>query len=81
MDSVQITKQILADALQLGSKVESFDRHTELAGALPELNSLTIVSIITAIEEQLDCTVDDEELEMEIFETVGTLADFIETKI
>lgn len=81
MNTLEITKQILKATLQLGSEVDSFDRHTLLLGGLPEFNSLTITTIIMEIENQLDCVVEDSELTAEVFESLGSLADFIESKI
>jgi acyl carrier protein len=50
-------------------------------GAFPEFNSLTVVGIIAGIEETLGCEVGDTEISEEIFQTVGSLADFIQTKM
>lgn len=49
-------------------------------GRFPEFNFRTVAGIVSAIEEQTACSVDDKEITGEIFETVGTLADFIESK-
>ena len=72
---------IVRDCLQLGAAADEFDKDTYLLGALPEFNSLSIVSIIAGIEEQLDCEISDDEITGEIFETIGSLADFIESKV
>jgi acyl carrier protein len=48
---------------------------------LPEFDSIAVVSIITAIEEQLDCVIEDEEITSEVFETVGSLARFVQSKM
>lgn len=50
-------------------------------GAYPEFNSLTVVGIVTGIEEALGCEVSDTEISEDIFQTVGSLADFIQTKL
>ena len=81
MDSLNIAKDIIKTCLQQGEKAETFTADTPLMGAIPEFNSLTIVTIVTTIEEQLGCEVYDDELEAEIFETVGSLAAFIESKM
>lgn len=81
MDSLSLAKDLIKSCLQQGDNVNEFTRDTQLLGAFPELNSLTIMTMITALEEELDCEIADEELSAEIFETVGTLAQFIETKL
>ena len=42
---------------------------------------MAVVSVVGAIEEQLDCAIEDEEIIGEIFETVGALANFVSTKM
>ena len=81
MDSLEIARDILATSLQLGERANQLEASTQLLGGFPEFNSLTITIIITAIEEQLDCSIDDTEINGEIFETVGTLATFIKQKM
>ncbi len=81
MDTLQLAQDILRANLQLGDKADSLERETPLMGSFPEFNSLTVVGIVTAIEEQTGCSVSDTEITAELFETVGTLADFIESKL
>jgi len=81
MNSTEIAISIVREALQIGAIAGGFDRDTLLLGAHPEFNSLSIVAIITAIEEQLDCDIDDDEITGEIFETIGSLADFMTGKM
>ena len=80
MNSTELAIQIVKEALQIGNVADSFDRDTQLLGALPEFNSLSIMTIIGSIEENLDCEIADDEITGEIFETVGSLADFIDSK-
>jgi len=71
---------ILAETLGIQDRVETFDESTELFGSLPELDSLAVVELVQALEEDFDFTIEDEEFTGELFETVGTLANFVETK-
>ena len=52
-----------------------------LLGALPELDSLAVTTIIGALEERFGIIVEDEELSAEIFATVGSLAAFVDQKL
>jgi len=52
-----------------------------LLGAIPELDSMAIVGIITSIEERFGIEFDDDELDADVFETVGTLRDQIVAKM
>jgi len=52
-----------------------------LLGVIPEFDSMAVVSILTAIEEKYDFFVDDDEIDADIFETVGTLVAFVKQKL
>ncbi|GAB5450532.1 MAG: hypothetical protein Hals2KO_08600 [Halioglobus sp.] len=78
MSSLDLAIKILANNLQV--ERQELSAETEVLGGFPEFNSLTIVGIIGAIEEELDCVIEDDEISTEIFATVGDLAQFIESK-
>lgn len=75
------TLGILESALNLGGRTAGFDANTRLLGALPELDSMGVVSVITALEERLGITVDDDEISGDTFATVGSLSDFVAAKL
>lgn len=81
MNSLDLAKDLLRVNLQLGAQADTLTRDTPLMGNMPEFNSLTVVGIVAGIEEQTGSAVSDAEISAEIFETVGTLADFIESKL
>jgi acyl carrier protein len=81
MSHLNDVKRILGDALQLGARANAFDASTRLLGSLPELDSMAVVTVITAIEEHFGVIVHDDEISAETFETVGSLAAFVETKL
>lgn len=81
MDALVLAKDLLRSNLQLGDKVDKLKADSPLMGAYPEFNSLTVVGLVTAIEEQLGCEIGDEEISEDIFQTVGSLANFIATKM
>ena len=78
METLEIAKKILITNLQVGD--HGLQEDTPVAGEFPQFNSLSIAGIIASIEDELGCEVEDEEITVEIFETVGTLATFIESK-
>ena len=73
--------RVLDEVLSLGGRAKSFTADTPLLGAIPELDSMAVVSLITAFEEQLGVVVDDDEIDGETFGTVGTLVDFVQGKL
>ena len=82
MDSQKEVLQLLDDVLSLnGRAVRSFDAGTPLLGAVPELDSMAVVNVITALEERFGITVDDDEIGGETFASVGSLASFVSGKL
>jgi len=73
--------RILANTLNLGERSVDLDSQSPLLGAIPELDSMAVVGIITTLEEQFDFSVHDDEISAENFETVGSLVDFVERKL
>lgn len=80
MDTNQALLQLLDDALNLGGRALQFDRNTRLLGALPEMDSMAVVSVISALEETWGMTIDDSEISADVFATVGSLLDFVAEK-
>ena len=73
---------ILSQVLQLKPEVAAKLSHeSPLLGAIPEFDSMAVVSIITALEERFGFTVEDDEIDAPVFETVGSLIDFVEQKL
>ncbi|OTE97973.1 acyl carrier protein [Crenothrix sp. D3] len=80
MDMNKFAKDLLQQALHLESDITLFDNSTPLLGNLAELDSIGVVNVITLIEEQLGCIIEDDEINAEVFETLGSLVDFIQSK-
>lgn len=81
METLEEVKQLLGDVLQLGDRVNAFDRSTPLLGNVAELDSMAIVAVITAIEDRFGVVVEDDDISAETFETVGSLTDFATEKL
>jgi len=73
--------RILDEVLSLNGRASSFTRETHLLGAIPELDSMAVVSLLTALEEQLGFSVSDDEIDGDIFATVGSLSDFVNARL
>jgi acyl carrier protein len=74
-------KTVVGRALQLGNRVQSMSESSALLGAIPELDSIAVVNVITALEEHFDITVADDEIGAAAFETLGSLTRFVEGKL
>lgn len=81
MDTQKEVLRLLDEVLSLNGRSASFDRSTPLLGAIPELDSMAVMSIITGLEDQLGVVVPDDEFDGSIFATVGSLTDFVAAKL
>ena len=81
MQHIEEVRNILSDVLSLGERRNSLNEDSPLLGTIPELDSMAVVNVITALEEHFDITVDDDEISAKTFETVGSLVQFVEQKL
>ena len=71
----------LDDVLGLRGRSASFTPQTHLLGARPELDSMAVVSLISALEDRFEIMVDDDDVDGQTFATVGSLAAFVDAKL
>ena len=81
MDVKQEVVNILDEVLNLDGRLTTMALDSPLFGALPELDSMSVMALITALEERFGFTVGVEELESSSFATLGSLTAFVETKV
>ena len=81
MDIQKEVLSVLDETLSLRGTSATFSANTPLLGAIPEIDSMAVVSILTALEERFDFFVDDDEIDGSVFETVGSLVQFVEQKL
>lgn len=74
-------RALIGDTLNLGDRVNELQPDTPFLGNIPELDSMAVVLLITAFEDQYGFVVDDDEISADTFETVGAFVSFIESKI
>jgi acyl carrier protein len=71
---------VLNDVLQLDEQKLQLNEQTPLIGNLPELDSMAVVTVITALELHFDFIVNDDDDLAAAFETFGSLVSYIEEK-
>jgi acyl carrier protein len=81
MQHLEEVKNILSDVLSLGERKNSLGENSILLGSIPELDSMAVVNVITALEEHFGISVDDDEISARTFETVGSLTRFVQQKL
>jgi acyl carrier protein len=78
MDEV---RAILGQTLGLGERAAQLDADARLLGEIPELDSMAVITVLTALEEHYGFVVDDDDISADTFATVGTLVEFVERKV
>lgn len=73
-------RTILSTQLGTAYPPSHFDDSTPLLGSIPELDSMAVVGILTAIEDVAGIAIPDDEISADVFETFGTLQAFIESQ-
>ena len=82
MQHLDMVKNILKNVLSLNDDfVKNSHASTHLLGAIPEFDSMAVVSVITVLEDEFDIFIEDDEISGEIFETIGSLTLFVDSKI
>jgi len=81
MATFEQVRQIVGDVLQLGDRTATLRPDTALLGNIPEFDSMAVVSVITALEDQLGICVEDDDITGETFETLGNLTAFVQSKM
>ena len=81
MDVLKEVNRTLDEVLSLKGRGMAFTLDTPLLGAIPELDSMAVVTLITTLEERFDLVVDDDDISGDTFASVGTLVDFLSAKL
>lgn len=81
MNTQKEVLSLLDEILSLNGRSADFSVNTPLLGAIPELDSMAVVALITGFEDRFGFTVDDDEIEGSTFATVGSLVEFVEGKL
>ncbi|MBG6080403.1 acyl carrier protein [Rubrivivax gelatinosus] len=81
MDVVREVTRVLDEVLSLGGRGDRFTRETPLLGAVPQLDSMAVVSLLTTLEERFNIVIADDDIDGDTFASVGALADFIASRL
>jgi acyl carrier protein len=71
---------ILESVLGPQALPDPLDDDALLLGAIPEIDSMAVIAVLTAIQETFDFTIADEEVSADMFETFGSLRRFVESR-
>lgn len=79
-DVLKGVQAVLDEALGLGSRAYELTADSQLLGSIPELDSQAVLHVLLGLEERFDIEVEDDDVDAEVFETVGSLANLVRGK-
>jgi acyl carrier protein len=71
------TRRVVDSALALRGRALQFSASTRLLGALPELDSMAVVLLIVALQDEFGIVFDDDDLGADTMATLGSLCAFV----
>ena len=74
-------KAVVVATLNLEDRADDLIPETRLFGDLPELDSIAVVELLVALQDRFGIEIEDDEVIGDIFETLGQLTAFIDSKI
>jgi acyl carrier protein len=74
---VDEVKEVIVQALKIDGRIRDLDTSTLLFGSMPELDSMSVVELAVALEKRFGFEIDDAAFTAEIFDTVGSLAEYV----
>ena len=74
-------RDVLVTTLDVHDRADSLHAGTALLGQLPELDSMAVLELVAALEERFQIEVEGEEMTAEVFDTLGSLAAFVDGKL
>lgn len=74
-------RAILGQTLSLGPRANQLTAASKLLGAIPELDSMAVMNVLTALEDRFGIIVEDDDIDAQTFETVGSLITFVQGKL
>lgn len=81
MDLAKTLAHILNAQLGPAYPAETFGADTALLGEIPELDSMAVVGILAAIEEETGIEIPDDEVSADAFATFAALETFVQRQL
>ncbi len=77
----EMVRQTIVTTLDLPGPAQRFSPESGLFGELPELDSMGVVLLLTALEDRFDIQLSDDEIDAEWFVTFGSVTEFIRARV
>ncbi len=72
---------LLESVLGIAGRLHDAADGMPLLGAIPELDSMAVATVLTALEEHFGFLIDDDEIDGSAFATIGSLVAFVDAKL
>jgi acyl carrier protein len=79
-ESLDEVRSVVVSILGIEDRAAGLGASTPLLGSVPELDSMAVLELVAAIEERFAIPIDDEDVTEELFETLGSLAAFVDAR-
>jgi len=74
-------KAVVVTTLGVEDRANDLLPESELLGSLPELDSVAVVELLVALQDRFGIEIEDDEVSSDIFQTLGQLTAFIDSKV
>jgi len=74
-------REIVVITLGIEDRTDDLVPESRLLGSLPELDSIAVVELLVALQDRFGIEIEDDEVVGDIFETLGQLTTFIDSKV
>lgn len=81
MPLTQQVLQVLDDALGLQGRALAYNLETPLLGAVPELDSMGVLAVITGLEDHFGIAFSDEDLNAVVFTSVSSVCNEVQNAL
>lgn len=73
-------RDVVTSLLGIQDRADTLRPSTPLFGSIPELDSMAVLELISELEVRFGIEVHEEEVTGEVFETLGSLTDYVDRK-
>lgn len=78
-ETIEAVSDVVVTVLEIPERRGEFTADTALFGALPELDSLAVLELISALEERFGIEISGDAVTAEHFGDVGSLSELVES--
>jgi acyl carrier protein len=74
-------RRLVGRTLRIESRISALEADAPLLGAIPELDSIAVVQLLTALEEHFGIEIADDDIDASAFVSLQALSDFVQRKL